>query len=62
MLPARCWRTGKREISKFAQHLKVLKHHGALRTGRPSELKDYDVVVTSYDNAVRDNSLLNMIV
>lgn len=52
----------RREISKFAPHLKVLKHHGALRTGRPSELKDYDVVVTSYDNAVRDNSLLNMIV
>ncbi|SKC10741.1 Helicase conserved C-terminal domain-containing protein [Bosea thiooxidans] len=25
-------------------------------------MKDYDVVVTSYDNAVRDNSLLNMIV
>lgn len=52
----------RREISKFAPHLKVLKHHGAFRTGRPSELKDYDVVVTSYDNAVRDNSLLNMIV
>ncbi|TPL38886.1 DEAD/DEAH box helicase [Mesorhizobium sp. B2-4-6] len=52
----------RREISKFAPHLTVLKHHGALRTGRPSELKDYDVVVTSYDNAVRDNSLLNMIV
>ena len=52
----------RREISKFAPHLKVLKHHGALRTGRPSELKDYDVVVTSYDSAVRDNSLLNMIV
>lgn len=52
----------RREISKFAPHLKVLKHHGALRTGRPSELKDYEVVVTSYDNAVRDNSLLNMIV
>jgi len=52
----------RREISKFAPHLKVLKHHGAFRTGRPSELKDYDIVVTSYDNAVRDNSLLNMII
>lgn len=52
----------RREISKFAPHLKVLKHHGPLRTGRPSELADYDVVVTSYDSAVRDNSLLNMIV
>jgi len=51
----------RREISKFAPHLKVLKHHGALRTGRPSELKDHDVVVTSYENAVRDNSLFNMV-
>ncbi len=51
----------RREISKFAPQLKVLKHHGASRTGSPSSLKDYDVVVTSYDNAVRDNSLLNMI-
>jgi SNF2 family DNA or RNA helicase len=52
----------RREISKFAPHLKVLKHHGALRTGRPSDMSGYDVVVTSYDNAVRDNSLLNMVV
>lgn len=52
----------RREISKFAPHIQVLKHHGPHRTGRPSELKNYDVVVTSYDNAVRDNSLLNMIV
>lgn len=51
----------RREIGKFAPHLRVLKHHGALRTGRPAELKGYDVVITSYDNAVGDNSLLNMI-
>lgn len=51
----------RREIGKFAPHLRVLKHHGALRTGRPVELKGYDVVITSYDNAVGDNSLLNMI-
>lgn len=51
----------RREIEKFAPHLRVLKHHGALRTGRPVELKGYDVVITSYDNAVGDNSLLNMI-
>ncbi|AOL94030.1 SNF2 family N-terminal domain-containing protein [Porphyrobacter sp. LM 6] len=51
----------RREIAKFAPHLRVLKHHGALRTGRPVELQGYDVVITSYDNAVGDNSLLNMI-
>jgi SNF2 family DNA or RNA helicase len=51
----------RRELGKYAPGLKVLKHHGASRTGRPSDLQDFDVVVTSYDSAVRDNSLLNMI-
>lgn len=51
----------RREIAKFAPHLKVLKHHGPRRTGRPVDLQKHDVVVTSYDNAVGDNSLLNMI-
>lgn len=51
----------RREISRFAPHLRVLKHHGPLRTGRPAELQGYDVVISSYDNAVGDNSLLNMI-
>lgn len=51
----------RREIERFAPHLLVLKHHGPLRTGRPADLQSYDIVVTSYDNAVGDNSLLNMI-
>lgn len=51
----------RREIKKFAPHLSVLKHHGPQRTGRPADLRGFDVVVTSYDNAVVDNSLLNMI-
>lgn len=51
----------RREIAKFAPHLQVLKHHGSRRTGRPAELQRYDVVITSYDHAVGDNSLLNMI-
>ncbi len=51
----------RREISKFAPGLKVLKHHGPFRTGRPAELSGYDVIVTSYDVVVGDNSLLNMI-
>lgn len=50
-----------REFSRFAPHLTVLKHHGATRTGRPQFLKDFDVVITSYDNVVRDNSLLLMV-
>lgn len=51
----------RREIARFAPNLRVLKHHGPLRTGRPAELQCYDVVITSYDNAVGDNSLFNMI-
>lgn len=50
-----------REIRKFAPGLHVLKHHGAGRTGRPGDFEDFDVVVTSYDNAVRDQSLFLMI-
>ncbi len=51
----------RREMSRFAPHLKVLKHHGPFRTGRPADLSEYDVVVTSYDVTVGDNSLLNMV-
>jgi SNF2 family DNA or RNA helicase len=51
----------RRELAKFSPHLKVLKHHGPRRTGRPAELQGFDAVITSYDNVVRDNSLLNMI-
>lgn len=51
----------KREIARFAPHLRVLKHHGPARTGRPAGLQNFDVVITSYDSVIRDNSLLNMI-
>lgn len=51
----------RREIARFAPTLSTLKHHGQGRTGRPADLRGYDVVITSYDNVVRDNSLLNMI-
>lgn len=51
----------RREIARFAPDLRVLKHHGPRRTGRPADMRGFDVVVTSYDNVVRDNSLLSMI-
>lgn len=51
----------RREIARFAPDLLTLKHHGQGRTGRPADLKGHDVVITSYDTVVRDNSLLNMI-
>ncbi len=51
----------RREIRKFAPHLRVLKHHGARRTGRPGELGGYDVIVTSYDTIIRDSGMFGMI-
>lgn len=51
----------KRECMKFAPSLKVLIHHGKYRTGRYKELEKYDVVVASYNAAVSDSSLFNMI-
>ena len=50
-----------REISKFCPDFHVLKHHGSMRTGRPTDLGGFDVVVVSYDTVVRDLSLLKMI-
>jgi SNF2 family DNA or RNA helicase len=51
----------KREFAKFAPALRILKHHGANRTGRAQELAGYDVVVTSYDTVVRDGGMFGMV-
>jgi SNF2 family DNA or RNA helicase len=51
----------RREIAKFAPHLRVLKHHGPLRTGRFVELMQFDVIVTSYETAARDGGMMGMI-
>ena len=50
-----------REIRRFCPDFSTLKHHGPFRTGRPTDLRHIDVVITSYDTAVRDLSLLKMI-
>jgi SNF2 family DNA or RNA helicase len=50
-----------REFRKFAPQIRTLKHHGPSRTGRPNDLKACDVVITSYDTVVRDNSMFMMI-
>lgn len=50
-----------RELAKFCPDLKTYKHQGTLRTGRPADLQDFDVIVTSYDTVTRDLSLLKMI-
>lgn len=50
-----------REIARFSPGFRALKHHGSVRTGRPADLRGFDVVVSSYDTAVRDLSLLKMV-
>lgn len=50
-----------REIAKFCPTLRAVKHHGTDRTGSPAELRPPDVVITSYETAIRDLSLLRMI-
>jgi SNF2 family DNA or RNA helicase len=49
-----------RELRRFAPDLKVIKHHGAYRTGSPSGLDGYDVVVSSYETVVRDGAMMEM--
>lgn len=44
----------KREIAKFAPHLRVHLHHGSGRKRVWSKAKDADVVLTSYPLLVRD--------
>jgi SNF2 family DNA or RNA helicase len=50
-----------REFKKFAPQLRTLKHHGYSRSGRPADLRPFDVIVTSYDAVIRDSSMLMMI-
>jgi SNF2 family DNA or RNA helicase len=53
----------KKEIEKFAPHLKVVVHHGSDRTQNEAEFKiaslKNDVVITSYTLARKDSKLLN---
>ena len=52
--PATLLENWRREFVKFAPDLKVAVHRGGSRTGFPSMLRSQDVVITSYDTAVRD--------
>lgn len=51
----------RRELVKFSPSLKVLTHTGAMRAGTASKVRDFDVVLTSYDILVRDHSLLSSV-
>lgn len=57
--PATLLENWRREFEKFAPHISTHIHHGSGRTGFPDNLKKYEVVITSYDTVVRDNSLFS---
>lgn len=50
-----------REFKRFAPDIKILPHRGPDRTGFPSVLRKSDVVLTSYETALRDINLFKMI-
>jgi SNF2 family DNA or RNA helicase len=50
-----------REISRFAPSLSVCIHRGHERSGYARVIREYNVVVTSYETAMRDISILGMI-
>ncbi len=56
--PATLLENWRREIQRFAPVLKVCLHRGAHRTGFPDELLQYDVILSTYETAVADVSLL----
>ena len=59
--PASLLENWRREFKKFAPDIRTCIHNGTHRTGFPDILKLYDVIITSYDTAVRDLSLLEAI-
>lgn len=50
-----------REIGRFAPTLKSLVHRGARRTGLSRELKEYDVIISSYETVVADIAMFRSI-
>ena len=56
--PATLLENWRREIVNFAPQLNCLIHSGADRAGITPRLAGFDVVVTSFDTAMRDETLL----
>ncbi len=59
--PATLLENWKREFKKFSPSLKTTIHRGGLRTGFPSHLKSFNVVITSYGTVLRDKYMLRLI-
>lgn len=56
--PATLLENWRREIRQFAPMLNCLVHAGASRAGITERFVGYDVIITSFDTAVRDEPLL----
>ncbi len=59
--PATLLENWRREIKAFAPQLEVLVHSGPSRTGAPGAFAQFDVIVVSYETAVRDEPLLSSV-
>jgi SNF2 family DNA or RNA helicase len=59
--PASLLENWRREFLKFSPQLGTIIHRGGSRTGFPSKLNNYDIVITSYGTAVRDRYMLGII-
>jgi hypothetical protein len=59
--PSTLMENWRRELARFAPQVTTLIHQGSDRTGDYRELREHDVVITSYDTAVRDGSLFRML-
>ncbi|MCF8537929.1 MAG: DEAD/DEAH box helicase [Candidatus Nanopelagicales bacterium] len=58
LAPATVLENWRREVHRFAPALKVLPHSGPQRTGSRDTLELADVVITSYETALRDEAML----
>jgi SNF2 family DNA or RNA helicase len=59
--PATLLENWRRELAQFAPSLRVLIHAGDKRCGSTQGLRAYDVIVTSYETAMRDEPFLSEI-
>jgi SNF2 family DNA or RNA helicase len=59
--PATILENWRREFIFFSPQISTIIHSGHSRTGFPSRLKSYDVILTSFDTVVRDHGMLGMI-
>lgn len=57
--PATLLENWRREIRLFAPGLRCLIHAGASRAGLADHFSGYDVIITSYDTAIRDEPLFS---